>query len=262
MPSRSKIADEQPSSLGGWLFADLFLLLVVIGLAGFTIATQEGAPQVTTGSAMNVAVTSTKVTGLLDTGDNETSAFFRWGTSSNLGGDVQVVGADESPVGAKKVGVDISASLNNLKPNQTYYFQAGAKSSSGSDNGDIRSFKTSEEDKGQCSDAPSFIKVPFTETYTDSKARRQLRSDIEKWVNEKGFVRPKVAVAFVTGWSNNPEGNEGAVRARRFYNQVMTQSASEFFDENTALRAIQNSERVPDNNFEVQLFFVEQADEC
>lgn len=262
MALRSKIADEPPSSLGGWLFADLFLLLVVIGLAGFTITPREGAPQVTTRSAINLDATTATITGLLDSGDNEATAWFRWGTDPKLNKDVQETEAAESPVASKELGVEISASLSDLTPNQTYYFQAKAESTSGSVSGDIRSFKTSEQSKGQCSDAPSFIKVPFEKTYTDAEVRRQLRSDIQRWVSSKGFVRPKVAVAIVTGWSNNPAGVDGANRARQFYNLVMTQSAGEYFDVNTALRAIQKSESLPDYHFEVQLFFVEQAEEC
>jgi hypothetical protein len=261
MALRSKIADEQPSSLGGWLFADLFLLLVVIGLAGFTITPREGAPQVTTGSGLDLDATSATITGLLDSGDNEATAWFRWGTDPKLNKDVREAGAAESPVAAKEVGVDISAGLSDLKPNQTYYFQANAESASGSVSGDIRSFKTSEQSKGQCSDAPSFIKDPFEKTYTDVEARSQLQSDIQIWVSSKGFVRPKVAVAIIAGWSRNPSGVEGANRARQFYNLVMTKSAGEFFDENTALRPLQKSE-LPDSRFEVQLYFVEQAEEC
>ncbi len=48
MVFRSRIADEQTSSLGGWLFADLFLLVMVVGLAGFTISKDDASPTTST----------------------------------------------------------------------------------------------------------------------------------------------------------------------------------------------------------------------
>jgi hypothetical protein len=42
----------------------------------------------------------------------------------------------------------------------------------------------------------------------------------------------------------------------------MTSFAPEYFDVNTALRAIQRSENLADYTFEVQLFFVETANQC
>jgi hypothetical protein len=123
MNSRSKVADEQTSSLGGWLFADLFLLIMVIGLAGFTIIPDKNAPKVVTGEARE-AFGIVLLTGIVDSGDEDTTAYFRWGTNSGLGGDVQATSAEESPVDAGSSGVTINAQLKDLKPGTTYYFQA------------------------------------------------------------------------------------------------------------------------------------------
>ena len=262
MAIRHKIADEQTTSLGGWLFADLFLLIMVIGLAGFSISSNPNAPKATTGEAKNISASAAIVTGIVDAGDEEATAFFKWGTNSSLGGDVQVTPAVESPVPAKKRGVPISAQLSGLQPDTTYYYQANAESRAGSDMGEIRSFKTPQEGDGPCSTAPSFIKTPFTRTYTASSARKSLSAEIGNWLADKEFVEPKVAVAFITGWSNNPAGSDGARRARDFYATTMAKYASSYFDANTAVRAIQRSENLADFNFEVQLYFVETANQC
>ena len=61
MAIRNKIADEQTSSLGGWLFADLFLLIMVIGLAGFNKTERVVAPTTstsTTSTSTTVVCTS------------------------------------------------------------------------------------------------------------------------------------------------------------------------------------------------------------
>jgi hypothetical protein len=169
MNSRSKVADEQTSTLGGWLFADLFLLIMVIGLAGFTIIPDKNAPKVVTGEARE-AFGIVLLTGIVDSGDEDTTAYFRWGTNSGLSGDVQVTPAEESPVDADRTGVTMNATLEDLKPGTTYYFQAKAESKVGSDTGEIRSFKTAvpadvPPETEPCSDAPIFIKTPFSKEY-------------------------------------------------------------------------------------------------
>jgi hypothetical protein len=262
MAIRHKIADEQATSLGGWLFADLFLLIMVIGLAGFTFTKEKVAPNVTTGEVKNIAATSALITGIIDAGDEPASAFFKWGTNSGLGGDAQVTAAEESPIAIGKVGAPMTALLEDLEPSTTYYFQANGESKAGSDAGEIRSFRTSDESDGPCSNNPRFVKTPFEGTYTKSRASEKLKTDIEKWISEQQFVQPKVAVAFITGWSNNPAGSDGARRARDFYATTMTKYASSYFDANTAVRAIQRSENLADFNFEVQLYFVETANQC
>lgn len=262
MALRSRIADEQTSSLGGWLFADLFLLIMVIGFAGFTISSEKGGPGAITGSAINRTSTTATLTGLVDSGDGEATVFFRWGTNSSLSTEDPVVAAVPSPIKANSIGVDVAGSLTQLEPETTYYFRVIAQNSIGTAEGDVKSFKTEAESGGVCSDAPSFIDTPFTGQYTATKAENYLSSDITKWVGTKGFVKPKVAVAFVTGWSNNPAGSDGARRARDFYQSTMIKYASTYFDVNTALRAIQRSENLADFTFEVQLFFVETANQC
>jgi hypothetical protein len=80
-------------------------------------------------------------------------------------------------------------------------------------------------------------------------------------MKDKNFVNPKVVVAFVTGWSDNPEGTDGEAKAASFYNSVMLTSSPVYFNENTALRKKHNS-RLPRGSFRVELFFVETANPC
>ena len=59
MVFRSRIADEQTSSLGGWLFADLFLLVMVVGFAGSAISEDESSP--TTSTTTTVCFTGSRI---------------------------------------------------------------------------------------------------------------------------------------------------------------------------------------------------------
>jgi len=258
MALRSRIADEQTASLGGWLFADLFLLIMVIGLAGFTILPSKGGPNATTGQAKEVTFSSALVMGIVDAGDAEAAVSIRWGTSSTLTGDAQVSNAIGSPVAAKVLGADVSAQFDGQKPDTKYYFQVQAKSSVGSGSGEIRSFQTPQEG---CSNAPSFIKEPFEKRYSAKSARSNLLADLNQWAAQKGFVQPKVAVALIRGWTDNPAGNSGSSNARRFFNEVILTSDPVHFDVNTALDSLQN-QYLGRGEFDVRLFFVEDAEKC
>jgi hypothetical protein len=262
MALRSRIGDEQTSSLGGWLFADLFLLIMVVGLAGFNITAEKGAPSITTGSATNVTASSATLNALADAGDATASVFFRWGKSANLGDGDDVIFGKPSSITAKSVGVDVQADLAELEPDTKYYFQAVAKSSVETVSGEVKSFITDAITKGACSELSSFEKEPFEGLYTVSTAKRNVRKAIDAWVLSKKFVDPTVAVAFITGWSNNPATDEGARRARDFYNLTLKKYAPDFFDLNSVYRAIQNSDDLADNTFGVQLYFVENANKC
>lgn len=263
MNSRIKIADEQTSSLGGWLLADLFLLIMVIGFAGFTILPDKNAPNVITGEAKEV-FGIVVLTGIVDSGDEDTTAYFRWGTNSGLNGDVQATPAEESPVDADRTGITMNAKLKDLKPGTTYYFQAKAESKAGSDTGEIRSFKTAVPADVPldevCSDVPTFIKTPFTGNYTAVTARKNLYEDMSQWVSEKGFVKPKVAVAIVTGWSDNPVDG-GQVFALEFYSTTMNEYISTYLDNDTALKAIHSS-KLADFSVRIELYLVETANQC
>lgn len=59
---RPKTADEQPASLAGWLYADLFLLLFVVGLsAAWITKKQEPPPQAKKVPATTTSTTSTTI---------------------------------------------------------------------------------------------------------------------------------------------------------------------------------------------------------
>jgi len=259
MALRTRIGDEQTSSLGGWLFADLFLLIMVIGLAGFNIASNPGAPRAITGEARDISKSSAKLTGIVDAGDEKATTFFRWGTSSSLGSGARVTNAQESPVPAKSKGSDVSAQINGLTPDTKYYFQLVAESDAGSDNGEVRSFQSS--GVSPCSDAPTFISESFPGTYTERSARKSLLQDINTWVTKRGFVEPKVAVALIRGWTSNPAGTEGSRNARNFYDSVMRKIDTVHFNSNTALEALQN-QYIAKGSFSVNLYFVEVAAAC
>jgi len=88
-----------------------------------------------------------------------------------------------------------------------------------------------------------------------------MNEDLSNWASEKGFVKPKVAVAIVIGWSPSEIGSEGKKNAIDFFETTMKVSAATFFDVNTALTAIQDHQLQP-LNFRVNLYFVETANQC
>jgi hypothetical protein len=261
MALRSRIGDEQTSSLGGWLFADLFLLIMVVGLAGFNITSEKEAPRAITGEARDISKSSTKLTGIVDAGDEKATAFFRWGTSSSLGSDADEISAKESPILAKSSGKDVSAELSGLKANTKYYFRLIAKSTAGEDLGEIRSFKTI--GIGPCTDN-RFISEPFKGDYTALSARSNLVRDIEEWVLSRKFVEPQVAVALVRGGTDvkNGAGTKGSDNAFDFYNQVLRGIDQPYFVDRTALTSLQNSNNKSLVLFSLELYFVDIADQC
>lgn len=261
MAQRTRIGDEQTSSLGGWLFADLFLLIMVIGLAGFYIAANPGAPRAITGEAREISKSSAKLTGIVDSGDEKATVFFRWGTSSSLGSGARVT-AQQSPVPAKSKGSDVSAGLSGLKADTKYYFQLIAKSTAGEDLGEIRDFKTT--GLGQCTDK-RFINEPFKGNYTARSARANLVRDIEKWVLSRKFVEPQVAVALVRGGTDvkGGAGTKGSDNANKFYNGVIRNIDQQpYFVAETALTSLQNSNNKSLDLFSLELYFVDNADQC
>lgn len=262
MALRSRIADEQPSSLGGWLFADLFLLMMVIGLAGFNITASPGAPRAITGEAIDITKSNAKINGVIDSGDNEATGFFRWGTSASLDSNDHRINAKESPILAKTEGLDVSAQLTGLTPDTNYYFQFFAESDAGSNNGKVKTFRTAKTtDIAPCSTANLFISTPFKMLYTELSARKSLSKDIQKWLtsNAPEVEVPRVVVALVRGWTTNPSGTDGSARARVFFDSVMKKN--KYFNPDTALEALQN-QIIPRGSFSVQLYFVEAARAC
>jgi hypothetical protein len=262
MALRSRIADEQTSSLGGWLFADLFLLIMVIGFAGFSISTEKGGPSATTGSAINRTSTSATLTGLVDAGDADAKVFFRWGASSNLSDDDQITAAQPSPVLAQQVGINVKADLAQLDSDTTYYYRLVAESAAGVSEGDVKSFKTEPVAKGPCSTAPSFIDTPFKgqSSYSRSSAQNSLLEDVNKWITKAKFVQPKIAVAIIRGGSNK-SNEQGQRSAKLFWNNEVSEILSDFTTVNTASRPF-GTLRLPEGRFELELFFVETANQC
>lgn len=260
MAQRTRIGDEQTSSLGGWLFADLFLLIMVIGLAGFNI-TNPGAPRSITGEARDISKSSAKLTGIVDAGDEKATVLFRWSTSASLGSDAEEINAKESPLLAKTSGKDVSAELSGLKADTKYYFRVIAESVAGEDSGEIRSFKT--VGIAPCTDN-RFINEPFKGNYTARSARSNLVRDIEEWVLSRKFVVPQVAVALVRGGTDvkGGAGDKGSINANKFYNGVIRNISQSYFVDETALASLQNSTNKNLELFSLELYFVDNAQQC
>ena len=94
------------------------------------------SPSVTTYQATNISTTSATFNGYVDGNQSYTTRWFRYGTnSSNLLMTTNLVNHGTG-------GQSISDSVYNLSPNTTYYFQAVAQNSYGTNYGSILSFST------------------------------------------------------------------------------------------------------------------------
>jgi hypothetical protein len=254
------IADESPSSLGGWLFADLFLLLIVVGFSAFTSNGDDRRPIVTTEAATAITTESAVLNGSVGPKRQRTTVVFDWGRDPTLR-DSRQIKASNSPVSGAEVNTPFFVNLEGLENRTTYYFRAVAANESGKSVGKILSFTT---DGGRpCDpDGAKFLKEPFIERFTMDSID-ELVPMLQRWTDSKELTEPKVAVAQISGWTLNPSKSEGKSRAEKlYYNHIKKMdSEREFFYEDTALSAWQKSS-LKQGWYEVVLYFVDLVERC
>jgi len=96
---------------------------------------------VTTKPATDITSTSAKLNAVVNPNGQETEVLFFYGTDrSNLNNHTSF-----QPIGKGNSDVNVSEVITGLKPNTTYYFKAYAECPSGGVDGEIKSFKTLEE---------------------------------------------------------------------------------------------------------------------
>jgi hypothetical protein len=96
-------------------------------------------PSVTTENASNISNNSATLNGLINPDENTTTAWFEYGTSSNL-----ATFNSTNPVseGSTSTSSALSQSISGLTPYTTYYFRAAANNAFGTIRGNILSFYT------------------------------------------------------------------------------------------------------------------------
>jgi hypothetical protein len=95
------------------------------------------SPSVTTESASNVLDTSATLNGLVNPEGNTTTAWFEYGTSSNLATFNSTIPVSE---GSLNTSLTFAQSISGLSQNTTYYFRAAANNTYGTIKGNILSF--------------------------------------------------------------------------------------------------------------------------
>ena len=115
------------------------------GILSFTTSADSsysysyGQPSIITQSASPVYQNSALLNGSVNPNGGVTSAWFQWGTTTNLNNTTTI-----QPVGAGASYLNYSAALTGLSANTTYYFRAVASSPSDTVYGSILSFTTSQ----------------------------------------------------------------------------------------------------------------------
>ena len=103
---------------------------------------------------------------------------------------------------------------------------------------------------------------PFSERFTLDNIEKLLPK-LQNWAEDKELGVPKVAVAQISGWTENPAGSQGKSRAEKLYYDHITRLDSErqFFYKDTALSSWQKSS-LKKEYYEVVLYFVDLAERC
>ncbi len=96
-----------------------------------------GAPTVSTNAATTVTRTSATINGHVSPNLSDTSYWFEYGTSNDLGNTTDFQGAGNGNVTTSR-----SATISNLQPQTTYYFRIDAQNAFGTVNSTIQSFTT------------------------------------------------------------------------------------------------------------------------
>jgi hypothetical protein len=96
------------------------------------------APSVSTNSATVTGNTSALLRAQVNPNGNLSSVWFEYGRSTYLGGVTT-----RDPAGSGNSNTEYSTNLNSLSPGTTYYYRAVAQNTSGTNRGQILSFRTS-----------------------------------------------------------------------------------------------------------------------
>ncbi len=130
---------------------------VTVYVAGIN---SNARPQAITNPATLVTASSAKLNGIaIANGNTNTTAWFEWGTTANLGAATQIqnIGSAGS--------LAYSYVLSGLYPNTTYYFRAVAQNQSGIASGETLSFRTG---------AGVYVPPPVTTTRTRVVTKTQV----------------------------------------------------------------------------------------
>ena len=114
--------------------------IALIISSGGSAAAASGAPaprSATTGTATNVAQSSTTVAGTLNPNGVTTSYYFQYGTNTSYGSSTP-----PTDVGSGTADVPVSADLTGLASSTTYHYRLVAVSSSGTTDGADQTFTT------------------------------------------------------------------------------------------------------------------------
>jgi hypothetical protein len=108
----------------------------------------------------------------------------------------------------------------------------------------------------------SFRGTDSRNKYTESSALGFLYSDVANWVSEQRFSQPKIAVAILRGGDRQSEG-EGQKRAKIFWNSTLNRNEvlGNYISADTAFRPF-GTKKYGRGVYEVELFFVETAQDC
>jgi hypothetical protein len=256
--SRRRVSDESPSSLSGWLFADLFLLLIVVGFSALTASGADDRPLVRTEPASAVISSSAVLNGWVDPRDNDVTVSFEYGRLPLLE-DASVVGSSGS---GGSSAFYFAEQVSGLDDGATYFYRAVATSKYGTTRGKIEEFSTAQS--GACTaDGARFLKDPLKVVMSESSLSGMLTA-LAAHAARYGLAEPKIAVALVRGWTSqrNGEGNEGNSHAVEFFGKMRSaDQSSMFIYEGTYLEPLQSA-RLKEGTFEVTFLFVDLADQC
>ena len=122
--------------------------------ADHTFATL-GPPSATTGAATAIGDVSASLQGLVNPHGQQTTFFFKFGTTTMYGEET-----GEQSAGKGAAGIGVSASLSGLSPETTYHFQLIAKNVSGTTPGQDQAFTTAATPTLETSPPPPAALMP------------------------------------------------------------------------------------------------------